>query len=86
MGYGKMALTCLHTVTDGWLPVSIAALMAQGPCLLVLSETRSCPNEGQGFVLCYLWFYPLIMITLNNKAAGRALHALQFRNRYLSKL
>lgn len=48
MGNGKMALTCLHTGSDGWLPVSFAALMAQGPCLLVLSETCSCPNEGQG--------------------------------------
>lgn len=54
MGYGKMALTCLHTGSDGWLPVSIAALMAQGPCLLVLSETCSCPNRRQGSVSLYL--------------------------------
>lgn len=57
MGHGKMTLTCLHAGSDGWLPVSTEALMAQGPCLLVLSEMCSCPNEGQGCVLIYFQFY-----------------------------
>lgn len=44
-GHGKMALTCLYTGSDGWVPVSVAALVAQGPFTLALSETCSCPNE-----------------------------------------
>lgn len=46
-GYGKMAFTCLHAGSDGWLPICVASLTAQGLCFLVLSETYSCPNEEQ---------------------------------------
>lgn len=53
-GHGKMALTCLHTRSDGWLPVSVAALVAQGPRALVLSETCSCPNEQRWDVLFFI--------------------------------
>ena len=74
MGYGKIALTRLHLGSDGWLPISIAALMAQGPCLLVLSETCSCPNEELSFILFYLHFYPLIKITWYNKEIRRSLN------------
>lgn len=65
MGHGKMTLTCLHTCSDGWLPVSTAALMAQGPCLLVLSEMCSCPNERQGCALVYFHFYPSSLLPDN---------------------
>lgn len=53
-GHGKMALTCLHAGSDGWLPVSAAALVAQGPLALVLSETRSCPNGRQCDMLLFI--------------------------------
>lgn len=53
-GHGKMALTCLHTRSDGWLPVSVAALVAQGPRALVLSEMCSCPNEQRWDVLFFI--------------------------------
>lgn len=41
LAYGKMALTCLYAGSDGWLPVSVSALTAQGLCFLVLSEAHS---------------------------------------------
>lgn len=44
-GYGKMAFTCLCTGSDGWLPICVAAVTAQGLPFLVLSETYSWPNE-----------------------------------------
>jgi len=54
-------------LTDGYL--SVAALMAQGLCFLVLSEMYSCPNEEQTSVL----FYPLTTFTQYYKGMGKSL-------------